>query len=141
MAAKRTRTRAGIGNDIVVVNAGGAPARRSSGGGGIRRRRSSGGKKRRRSHIGSSGAGIQTKIQSMAIGGFCYAQLVKNFPTLPQVPGLGRAGSVAALVYFLKPKSQLLQNVGIAAAVIAGHSFGQTGTVAGGHDDDESLQG
>lgn len=73
----------------------------------------------------------------MAIGGFCYAQLVKNFPTLPQVPGLGRAGSVAALVYFLKPKSQLLQNVGIAAAVIAGHSFGATGTVAGAEGDDD----
>lgn len=140
MAAKRTRTRAGIGNDIVVVNAGGPPARRSRGGGGIRRRSSGGGKRRRRSHVSGSGASIQTKIQSMAIGGFCYAQLVKNFPTLPQVPGLGRAGSVAALVYFLKPKSQLLQNVGIAAAVIAGHSFGQTGTVAG-DGDDESLNG
>jgi hypothetical protein len=136
MAAKRTRTRAGIGNDIVVVNAGGPPARRRSGGGGIRRRRSGGGKRRRRSSVSGSGAGIQTKIQSMAIGGFCYAQLVKNFPTLPQVPGLGRAGSVAALVYFLKPKSQLLQNVGIAAAVLAGHSFGATGTVAGEVDDD-----
>lgn len=136
MATKRTRTRAGIGNDIVVVNAG-PPARRSSGGG-IRRRRSSGGGRRRRRHSGgNSGAGIQTKIQSMAIGGFCYAQLVKNFPTLPQVPGLGRAGSVAALVYFLKPKSQLLQNVGIAAAVIAGHSFGATGTVAGAEGDDD----
>lgn len=73
----------------------------------------------------------------MAIGGFCYAQLVKNFPTLPQVPGLGRAGSVAALVYFLKPSSQLLQNVGIAAAVIAGHSFGATGTVAGDDPNDD----
>lgn len=139
MAAKRTRTRAGIGNDIVVVNAG-PPARRSSGGG-IRRRRSSGGGKRRRrgSSVGGSGGSIQTKIQSMAIGGFCYGQLVKNFPTLPQIPGLGRAGSVAALVYFLKPKSGLLQNVGLAAAVIAGHSFGSTGTVAG--DNDEVISG
>lgn len=136
MAQKRT-ARAGIGNDIVVVNAG-PPARRS--GGGIRRRRSSGGggrRRRRSSGGGSSGAGIQSKIQSMAIGGFCYAQLVKNFPTLPQVPGLGRAGSVAALVYFLKPKSQLMQNVGIAAAVLAGHSFGATGSVAGPEGDDD----
>lgn len=73
----------------------------------------------------------------MAIGGFLYAQLVKNFPTLPQVPGLGRAGSVAALVYFMKPKSQMLQNVGVAAAVLAGHSFGATGTVAGDDGIDE----
>lgn len=136
MASKRTRARAGIGNDIVVVNAG-VPARRSSGGG-IRRRRSSGGGRRRRrsSGGGNSGNGLQSKIQSMAIGGFAYAQLVKNFPTLPQVPGLGRAGSVAALVYFLRPKSQLLQNIGVAAAVLAGHSFGATGQVAGEVDDD-----
>jgi hypothetical protein len=140
MAAKRTRTRAGIGNDIVVVNAGGPPARRRSSGG-IRRRSSGGGKRRRRSgNSVGSGGNIQTKIQSMAIGGFCYGQLVKNFPTLPQIPGLGRAGSVAALVYFLKPKSGLLQNVGLAAAVIAGHSFGSTGTVSG-DDDDEVISG
>lgn len=75
----------------------------------------------------------------MAIGGFCYGQLVKNFPTLPQIPGLGRAGSVAALVYFLKPSSTLLQNVGLAAAVIAGNSFGLSGSVAG--DDDEVISG
>lgn len=136
MATKRTRTRAGIGNDIVVVNAG-PPARRSSGGG-IRRRRSSGGGKRRRHRTGGgSGAGIQQKIQAMAIGGFCYGQLVKNFPTLPQIPGLGRAGSVAALVYFLKPSSTILQNVGIAAAVIAGNSFGMSGSVAGDDGSDE----
>ena len=140
MAARKTRSRAGVGNDIVVVNAG-LPARRSSGGGGIRRRRSSGGGKRRRSRVGGkSGGSIQTQIQSMAIGGFVYGQIVKNFPQLPQIPGLGRAGSVAAIGYFLKPTQPLLKNACIAAAVIAGYGFGSTGTVSG-DDDDEVISG
>lgn len=136
MAAKRTRTRSGIGNDIVVVNAG-LPARRS-GGGGIRRRRSGGGRRRRSRSRGRSGGGgnVQTRIQSGAMGGFLYAQLVKNMPNIPTIPGLGRAGSVAAGVYFLKPSSKLIQDVGFAASVIAGYSFGSTGTVSGEGDDE-----
>lgn len=74
------------------------------------------------------------------MGGFVYGQLVKNFPTLPIVPGLGRAGTVAAAIYFLKPTSTILQDMGIAAAALAGVSFGQTGTVSG-DDDDEVLNG
>lgn len=138
--AKRRTVAAGK-TELVVVNAGGGGVARRRSSGGIRRRSSGGGGKRRRrsGHSGGAAHSIQAKIQSMSIGGFMYGQLVKNFPTLPQIPGLGRAGSVAALVYFLKPSSTLLQNVGIAAAVLAGNSFGQTGTVAG--DDDETIQG
>lgn len=80
---------------------------------------------------------MQTRIQSGATGGFLYAQLVKNMPNLPTIPGLGRAGSVAAGVYFLKPSSKIIQDIGFAAAVIAGYSFGSTGTVAGEGPDDE----
>jgi len=71
------------------------------------------------------------------MGGFCYGQLVKNFPSLPRIPGIGRSGTVALAVWFLKPSSRLLQDVGIAAAAIAGASFGETGTVSG--DDDAVL--
>jgi hypothetical protein len=121
-----------------VVNAG-PPARRSSGGG-IRRRRSGGSTKRRRSRsTSSSGGTIGNRILKTAIGGFCYGQLIKNFPTLPTIPGFGRAGSVALGIYLLKPSSPILQDMGIAAAAIAGHSFGSTGVVAG--DDDETLNG
>lgn len=68
------------------------------------------------------------------MGGFAYGVLVKNFPNLPRLPVLGRSGTVAAAVWFLKPKNQILQDMGIAAAAIAGASFGETGTVSG--DDD-----
>ncbi len=130
--ARATKTRTRSGGEIVVVNA--APlARRSSGGG--RRRRSSGKRRRRSSSSGGGGsASIQKRIQNVALGGLAYGLIVKNFPSLPRLPGIGRSGTIALAVYFLKPKSGLVQDLGIAAAAIAGASFGETGTVSGDGD-------
>lgn len=130
--ARTTATRSS--NGIVVVQQPVPVARTSSGG--LRRRRSSGGGgKRRRSRRSSGGSvgssSIQSRIQRTALGGFVYGQIVKNLPNLPRLPLLGRSGTIAAAVWLLKPKSQLLQDVGIAAAAIAGASFGETGTVSG----------
>ena len=131
MAARRTTaTRTRSGGEIVVVNA--APVARRSGGGGRRRRRSSG--KRRRSRSGGGGTSIDKRIQNTALGGLAYGLLVKNWPNMPRVPGIGRSGTVALAVYFLKPKMGLLQDLGVAAAAIAGYSFGESGSVSG--DDD-----
>jgi hypothetical protein len=77
------------------------------------------------------GGSVQTRMQNVALGGLAYGLLVKNWPTLPTVPGIGRSGTVALAVYFLKPTSKLLQDVGVAAAAIAGYSFGDTGSVSG----------
>ena len=117
-----------------MVNAAAPVARRSSGGG-VRRRRS-GGRKRRRSSSGGGGGGgsIDKRIQNTALGGLAYGLLVKNWPTMPRLPGIGRSGTIALAVYFMKPKSKLLQDLGVAAAAIAGYSFGETGTVSGGED-------
>lgn len=70
-------------------------------------------------------------MQGVAIGGLAYGLLVKNFPQLPRIPGIGRSGTVALGVYFLKPRNEILRNVGIAAAAIAGFSFGETGSISG----------
>lgn len=130
---RRTAQRTSSGSEIVVVNA--APVARRSSGGGVRRRRSRG-RKRSRSGGGANGGGgnIQRRIQGVALGGLGYGLLIKNFPTLPRLPGVGRSGTVALAVYFLKPTNRILQDIGIAAAAIAGASFGETGTVSG--DDD-----
>ena len=132
-ARRRTAQRTSSGSEIVVVNA--APVARRSSGGGVRRRRSRG-RKRSRSGGGSNAGGgnIQRRIQGVALGGLGYGLLIKNFPTLPRLPGVGRSGTVALAVYFLKPTNRILQDIGIAAAAIAGASFGETGTVSG--DDD-----
>lgn len=78
-------------------------------------------------------------MQRVALGGLAYGLLVKNVPQLPSIAGIGRSGTVALGIYFLKPSSQIIQDIGIAAAAIAGASFGQTGTVSG--DDDDVLHG
>ena len=121
----------------MVVNAGGAPARRSSGGGGVSRRRRRGRSRARSSSAGGAHASVQKRIQGVALGGLAYGLIVKNFPQLPRLPGVGRSGTVALAVYFLKPSNKILQDIGVAAAAIAGYSFGETGTVSG--EDDSIL--
>lgn len=117
----------------MVVNAA-APVARRSGGGGVRRRRSSGKRRRRSGGGGGGGGSIDKRLQNTALGGLAYGLLVKNWSSMPRLPGIGRSGTVALAVYFLKPKSKLLQDLGIAAAAIAGYSFGETGSVSGDSD-------
>jgi hypothetical protein len=104
------------------------------------RRRRSGGRKRRRSSSGGGGGGgnIDKRIQNTALGGLAYGLLVKNWQSMPRLPGIGRSGTIALAVYFMKPKSKLLQDLGVAAAAIAGYSFGETGSVSG--DDSGVLE-
>ena len=68
---------------------------------------------------------------NVAVGGLAYGLIVKNFPQLPRLPGVGRSGTVAIAVALMKPRNEILRSVGIAAAAIAGYSFGETGTVSG----------
>ena len=77
-------------------------------------------------------------MQRIALGGLAYGLIAKHVTSIPKIPGIGRSGTIALGVYFLKPSSQLLQDIGIAAAAIAGASFGETGTVSG-MDADEGV--
>jgi ABC-type Mn2+/Zn2+ transport system permease subunit len=77
-------------------------------------------------------------MQRVALGGLAYGLLVKHVP-IPSIPAIGRSGTIALAIYLLKPSSQLLQDTGIAAAALAGASFGEKGVVSG--DDDEVLRG
>lgn len=79
---------------------------------------------------------MQARMQGVALGGLAYGLLVKNWPDMPRVPGIGRSGTIALAIYLLKPSSKLLQDAGIAAAAIAGYSFGESGTVSGHGGDD-----
>jgi hypothetical protein len=133
MAARRRTTVSRAPGGLVVVSPP-APAP-------IARRRSSGGRRRRRRGRGRSravaGGSIQKTLTGVAIGGLAYGLLVKNFPDLPRVPGIGRSGTVALAVMFLKPRNEILRNIGVAAAAIAGYSFGESGTVSG--DDGDGI--
>ncbi len=95
--------------------------RRSHGGGG----RGMGG--------GATGAMSVNKSGSLALGGFIYGYIEKTFgPQLPALPLIGKTGAIALAAYFLGGKSPgLIADVGNAASVIAGYSFGSTGKVSG----------
>jgi hypothetical protein len=97
-----------------------------------RRRRSHGGHSR---SIGGGATGGMSvnKSGSLALGGFVYGYIEKTFgPQLPALPLIGKTGAIALAAYFLGGKSPgLIADVGNAASVIAGYSFGSTGKVSG----------
>lgn len=125
-ARRRSASVSRSGGLVLVTPPAAAPVARRSSGGRRRRRRSS-----KRSSSASSHGNIQKTLTGVAIGGLAYGLLVKNFPQLPRLPGIGRSGTVAIAVALLKPRNEILRNVGVAAAAIAGYSFGESGTVSG----------
>lgn len=73
-----------------------------------------------------------TKSLSLALGGFIYGYLEKNVPQIPAIPVIGKSGAIALGCYWLGGKSPgIVADVGNAASVIAGYSFGSTGKVSG----------
>jgi hypothetical protein len=98
----------------------------------VRRRRRSGGGGGHRSFGSATGAMSPTKSGSLALGGFIYGFIEKNFPQIPTLPVIGKSGAIAIIAYFAGGKSAgIIADVGNAASVIAGYSFGSTGKVSG----------
>jgi hypothetical protein len=95
--------------------------------------------KRRKSHggggksIGSAtGAMSATKSGGLALGGFIYGYIEKNVPQVPTLPLIGKSGAIALIAYFMGGKQAgIIADIGNAASVIAGYSFGSTGRVSG----------
>jgi hypothetical protein len=83
-----------------------------------------------------------------AVGGAVLGFIEKHFPTIPTVPLIGRAGTIAIAAHFLSKSagqsSGLLRDVAISGAVIAGYQLGKEGKVAGedvGDDLAEQVRG
>lgn len=81
------------------------------------------------------------------IGGALYGFIEKKWgANIPTVPILGRAGTVALACHFARKQggfasSQLVRDLGMAAAVIAGYQLGSTGKISGDVDgDDMAMQ-
>lgn len=73
-----------------------------------------------------------TRSGALALGGFIYGYIEKNVPQFPTLPVVGKSGAIALAAYFLGGKNAgLIADVGNAASVIAGYSFGSTGKVSG----------
>ena len=97
---------------------------------------------RRRHHGGGGGSGINA-LMSIALGGAAYGFIEKSFgASIPTIPILGRAGTIAIGMHFLNKGrgSGLIRDIGIAAAVIAGYQLGATGKISGEFDGDIASQ-
>jgi hypothetical protein len=91
-------------------------------------------KKHRRKHSGGSfGGGLTTNtLVQHALGGAAFGFIEKSFPTLPTIPFLGRAGTIAIGAYFLGGKrGGIMRDIALAAAAIAGYELGNTGKISG----------
>lgn len=132
MASRRgTRVNTGRGDDIVIVNSPATPVRRRSSSRRAPRKRT-----RSRSRSSNSSGGYKQKLIGTGVGGFAYGIIEKTVgDKLPVVPVLGKSGTVALACYFFGKSSPLVRDIGVAAAAIAGYSFGKTGSVSGEDDD------
>jgi hypothetical protein len=131
MARKKAATVTRAGKDVVVVTPPASPpARRSP-----RRARAVTTKRRRRRATGPSlgGASFQNKMMAVGLGGLIYGFVEKQWPDMPEIPVVGKSGTIAIACYFFGPRSGIVRDIGLAAASIAGYTFGKTGEVSGGY--------
>jgi len=133
MAKKRTKTQS---RAIVVRERSPAPIIRVSAPRATpvkhKRRRKGGGGGGSRALGAATGSMSATKSGSLALGGFIYGYLEKNVTQIPTLPLIGKSGAIALIAYFMGGKSPgIIADIGNAASVIAGYSFGSTGRVSG----------
>jgi hypothetical protein len=97
-----------------------------------RRRKGGGGGGGSRSIGSATGAMSATKSGGLALGGFIYGYIEKNVPQVPTLPLIGKSGAIALIAYFMGGKQAgIIADIGNAASVIAGYSFGSTGRISG----------
>lgn len=85
---------------------------------------------RRRGHEG----GTTTKtMMGMVIGGFLLGYVDKNMTTMPTIPVLGKAGTIAVVGYIVAKHGHIpiAMDVAKAAAAVAAYEYGSTGKVSG----------
>jgi hypothetical protein len=97
-------------------------------------------KKHHRRRGGSGGHALNQKtLIGAAVGGAALGFIDKQFPTLPTIPMLGRAGTIAVIAYMLAGKGGgtfggIARDVALAGAAVAGYELGGTGKVSGGDE-------
>jgi hypothetical protein len=82
----------------------------------------------------------RNRVIGAGVGGALFGFIMKTWgKQIPTIPALGRAGTIATAIAIWEPRNQIAQDVGIAAATIAGYSMGTTGAVVGDDDYDHGL--
>lgn len=78
-------------------------------------------------------AGGSENLMHLAIVAFALGKIDKDGTSVPTIPALGRAGTIAAGAHFLgKGKKGWVTSLRNAATVIALYEMGQKGTISGG---------
>ena len=87
----------------------------------------------RRRGGGKGGKSLTTeRMFATALGGAVLGFVDKSFPSLPTIPLLGRAGTIAAIAYFFgKNRGGIIRDVALAGASIAGYQVGLKGNISG----------
>jgi hypothetical protein len=134
MAARRKPTVTQTKGVTIVQTPSPAPiTRRRRSSGAVSRKRKT---HRRRSSGGGGDKGFRDQLFGTAIGGFGFGWLMKHYgDQIPSFPMIGKSGTIAVASYFFRGQHKVVKDVGIAAAAIAGYSFGKTGVVEGDVDD------
>lgn len=75
-------------------------------------------------------------LAATAFGGFGLGFIDKNFPTLPTLPIVGRAGTISLAAFALSKwggmgLGGLVRDIALAGAAVAGYEMGNTGKVTG----------
>jgi hypothetical protein len=75
-------------------------------------------------------------MAATAFGGFALGFIDKNFPTLPTLPVIGRAGTISLAAYLLGKfggvgLGGIVRDISLAGAAVAGYEMGSTGKVTG----------
>jgi len=130
VAKRRTRARVPATRSIVRTVSAPAPIIRVSA---PRAAPKTGGKRRRGGKGGGGGALSTERVFAAALGGGVLGLVDKMFPNLPTIPVLGKAGTIAAIAYFLaKGKgSGIARDTCLAGASIAGYQLGAQGKISG----------
>lgn len=86
----------------------------------------------RRISKAASGASLQTRMQGGALAGAALGFIEKTFgDKIPTMPMVGRKGTVALVIYFMKPKHKIIQDIGVAASVLSGYQLGKENKIDG----------
>jgi hypothetical protein len=87
---------------------------------------------KKKHHRRSSHQSSEKVLMALAMGGYALGFLDKSGTTIPTIPLLGRAGTIALAMHFIgKGKPGMMTDVRNAAAVVAAYEMGSTGKVAG----------
>jgi hypothetical protein len=95
-------------------------------------------KHRRRS---SAGARSKSQMFAIAAAGFALGFVDKSGTAIPTIPLLGRAGTIAAGLYFFAPSGGFWADAMVAASAIAGYELGLKGSISGDVSPQVSIRG